>query len=301
VPSGEAEPTLAKSIPPSFMIVQQGPRGSSLNGSAGRSSRTSLSQIATAASQPSSGQVVTLALIEAILPFRPDGDYRARALAYVLDRYEREHPDWTVTVAEFPPDSTGNSWCKAVAAMPAVERSTADVIVLADADVVCDRTGDAVDAIARDGVPYAIPHCAVHRLSEQGTAAVLSGEDWNGQPLDRAPYRGREGGGIVVARRETLLDCPLDARFVGWGREDESLGMALFTLHGPPWRSSAPLLHLWHPPQERVGRKYGSPQTEALFRRYIRARRDKGAMRALLQEARDALEAAQPDVRAHAA
>jgi hypothetical protein len=216
---------------------------------------------------------------EVIIPYRADGDHRARALAYVLDRYERERPDWRVTVAE----TQGQPWVKALAAMPAVERSDAEIVVLSDSDVWCDRIADAVAAVA-DGALWAIPHSAVHRLSEQGTAAVLAGEPWKGQPLAERPYRGLEGGGIVVARRETLLDCPMDARFTGWGREDSALGMALFTLHGPPWRSSSPLVHLFHPPQRRVGRKRGNPQTEALFRRYIHARRDKAAMRALLDE-----------------
>jgi hypothetical protein len=37
---------------------------------------------------------------------------------------------------------------------------------------------------------------------------------------------------------------------VGWGAEDEALAVILDTLLGPHIRLTAPLVHLWHPPQE---------------------------------------------------
>jgi hypothetical protein len=244
-------------------------------------------------------------MVEIIVPYADGCPHRARALAYVLDHYKREHPDWRVTVAppvchtSPPGDSASRTWCKAQAVMPAVEASSAEVVVVADADVFCHGLADAVAAV-HDRAAWAIPHDAVHRLSEEGAAAVLAGADPKGQPLAERAYRGIEGGGIVVARRETWLACPVDPRFVGWGREDCSLGMALHTVHGPSWRGNAPLWHLWHPPQQRVGRKRGTPATEALFRRYIKARRSADEMRSLLQEARDALQAAQPHGHDHA-
>lgn len=204
-------------------------------------------------------------MVEVIIPYGGDCPFRARALSSVTGRYP-----WPVTVARFD-----GPWCKAAAVMPAVERSTADVVVVADADVWSDGTAGAVQAV-RDGAAWAIPHWLVHRLGE------------NGEPCEK-PYEGVIGGGIVAAPRDTLLKIPLDPRFVGWGQEDESWGAALRTLTGEPWRGTADLYHYWHPPQPRLSRTRGSREGWNLRRRYLRARRAPDQMRQLIEEAHAAL------------
>lgn len=233
--------------------------------------------------------------VEIVIPWAGGCPHRERALAWVRDRYADAHPSYRVTIADAPP----GAWVKALAVMPAIAASTADVVVVADADVWCDRIADAVEAVTQ-GVMWAIPHSIVNRLAEAATAAVLAGEAWQRQPLEQDPYRGIEGGGLVVARRETLLEIPLDPRFAGWGQEDHSWGMALHALLGPCWRSSAPLVHLWHPAQPRLTRKHGSRESWELFRRYCKARHDHQVMRALTREAKDALQPAEPALRDHA-
>lgn len=223
------------------------------------------------------GWSMTRCRVEVVVPFLGGCPHRDRAWSWCERRYE-----WPVTLA-----SGGSPWCKARAVMPAIERSCADVVVVADADVWCEGLGEAVDAVA-DGAPWALPHTLVRRLTEDGTAAVLAGADWRSQPLEQSPYSGMLGGGYVVARRETLLDVPLDPRFVGWGQEDHSWGMALSTLLGELWRGRADLVHLWHPPQQRMTRKYGSAEGRALWRRYSYARFDRNDMRALIGEIHDA-------------
>lgn len=213
--------------------------------------------------------------VEVVIPYAGGCPHRARALEWARGRWP-----WPVTIAPGPVP-----WCKAAAVMPAVERSCADVVVVADADVWCDEIERAV-RIVQSGTCWAIPHWTVHRLTEQATAEVLAGAAWQDQPLTERAYRGVEGGGIIVARRETLLDVPLDARFVGWGQEDETWAMALRALHGPAWRGSAPLIHLWHPPQDRLTRRRGSRESWQLRLRYVAARRDPVAMRALIEEGR---------------
>lgn len=98
-------------------------------------------------------------------------------------------------------------------------------------------------------------------------------------------YLGVEGGGIVILRRETYAECPLDPRFVGWGGEDESWGFALRALYGPPVRVRKPVTHLWHPPANRMTRGYGSLASRELRKRYARARASAALTRALLAEA----------------
>lgn len=165
--------------------------------------------------------------------------------------------------------------------MPAVESARTDIVVVADADVWCDGLPEAAEAV-RDGAAWAVPHRLVHRLTETATRSLIAG----GSPdeYEQRPYPGVEGGGVIVTRRDTLLEIPLDPRFVGWGQEDVSHGVALRTLLGGCWRGTADLIHLWHPPQERLSRKVGSLQGRALGRRYFDARRSPDEMRALLAE-----------------
>jgi hypothetical protein len=164
---------------------------------------------------------------------------------------------------------------------------------MADADVWTSGLKDAVDAVDA-GAAWAVPHMNVHRLSLEGTNAVLGGARWRSQPLEQRPYPGVIGGGYVVARRETLLDCPLDPRFVGWGQEDECHGLALRALHGQPWRGFADLVHLHHPPQHRMSRVRGSKEGWRLRRRYHEARNDPARMARLIEEAKSAYESAEP-------
>lgn len=172
-----------------------------------------------------------------------------------------------------------------MAVMPAVHRSDAEIVVVADADCFTAGVESAVRAVTCGAASWAVPHASdIRRLSADGTAAVLAGKPWESQPLEGRPYQGVIGGGIVVGLREVLIDCPMDPRFVGFGTEDVSWGYALRTLHGEPWRSEHPLVHLWHPSQERLSRRYGSIESKRLGRRYYDARRDPDAMRSLLRE-----------------
>jgi hypothetical protein len=223
--------------------------------------------------------------VEVVVPLRTNGcPHREAAFRFCRERY-------TYPVVVVAPG--GEPWIKAAAVMPAIEHSRAEVIVLADADVWCDGLDQAVAAV-QDGAGWAIPHLDVVRLTEAGTAACVAGEPWQSLPTVQRPYRGIEGGGYLVALRETFLTIPLDPRFVGWGQEDHSHGIALYTLLGPAWRGTAPLIHLWHPPAPRLNRQRGSHEGWALFRRYVKARTDPNVMRALLEEARVALAAHQP-------
>lgn len=224
-------------------------------------------------------------MIEVIVPWRGGCPDRERALAWASTRYPSS---WRLTLARCP----DGPWVKALAVKPALEHSRADVVVVADADVWCEATADAVQAV-RDGAPWAKPHGYVYRLTQDATADVLAGAPpHKGMPVTRDPYRGLAGGGIVVAPRSTLLDVPLDPRFEGWGGEDASWGWALNALAGPAWRGEAPLCHLWHPPQDKAG-KWGSDAARALAHRYDKARRT-GTLHDLIREAHESYPTAIP-------
>lgn len=223
--------------------------------------------------------------VECIVPLRLTCPHRERAWRWVRERLPYPHRV----------GAGGEPWVKALAVMPAVSASSAEIVCVHDADVWCEGLADAIQAV-RDGAPWARPHKGVFRLSEAGTERFMAGHSCEEVPLEERPYRGVAGGGVIVARRETLLEVVCDPRFVGWGQEDASWAMALDTLAGRHWRGKSQLVHLYHPPQERMDRKYGSVASKALWRRYCAANDDPDAMRALIEEADVALNAAQSNV-----
>ena len=206
-----------------------------------------------------------------IVPWLDTGcPHRRRSLAWLRTRL-----DATLATGSKP-------WCKARAIGPAIEASTSEILVIHDADVWTEGLDAAIKAV-RDGAAWAVPHQTVLRLSAGGTRAFMEGQTWRGH-YSELPHKGQAGGGVLVARRDVLLTCPMDPRFTNWGQEDASWGQALTTLYGQPWRGSADLIHLWHPPADRLSRTWGSLESKRLRRRYQEARRDPDAMRQLLKE-----------------
>lgn len=219
--------------------------------------------------------------VAVVVPFRGGCPHREAAWGWVRRRYAEKHPNWELIEAPAP----DGPWCKGAALAAAIAASSAEMIIQADADVWCDGLLEAVETV-REGAPWALPHNEVRRLTQEATAAVLAGDEWERQPLLEDAYPGVVGGGILVAPRETLCEIPVDPRFTGWGQEDESHGRALRTLIGTPWKGSAPLVHFWHPPQERISRGRGSAEGWALRRRYDRRSQSTTAMSKLLDEIR---------------
>jgi hypothetical protein len=200
--------------------------------------------------------------VAVIVPWRETDEHRAAAWAHLQNRWRTAHPDWPLLEGRPPP----GPWIKGLAVTDGLARTDADIIVLADADVWCDGVGQAVDAVTA-GAAWAIPHWWVRRLTADASTVVLDGGPLGGDVV-RRPYVGFAGGGITVIRRELLERAPLDPRFVGWGQEDQAAALAWRTLGGDPWRGRADLWHLWHPPQPRWAIQWGSPASQALWRRY---------------------------------
>lgn len=211
--------------------------------------------------------------VQILIPWRGGDRHRERALGWVTERLE-----WPVTVCEPP----AGPWCKAAAINPVALSCDADIVVVHDADVYCEGLGEAIEAVEQ-GEPWAMPHEYVRRLTLQATDSLIDGPNISNE-LEEPAYKGVWGGGIVVAPKATLVDVPLDLRFVGWGGEDVSWAVALWFLAGPAWRGQHDLLHLWHPPQERLTRVRGSVQNWALLKRYRQARFNVEQMRALVDE-----------------
>lgn len=233
--------------------------------------------------------------VSVVVPYRGDnGGARDQAWDYVQQWWAREYPDWQVVCGYIDP----GPWIKARAVADGLCDATGDIIVLADADVICYGVGVAVDALTHGRCTWAVPHYRVHRLSCWATTGLYAGQPLPPDPgprgyFHRVPgvnpvvdesHRGMLGGGMVVMPRELYGRVPLDNRFIGWGQEDSAFGIALGTMAGQPIRGVAALWHLWHEPQQRVTRTIGSKESLALHQRYQRANGSPELMNAILAE-----------------
>lgn len=227
--------------------------------------------------------------VAVIVPRSPGScSHRDRAWEWLERRWGALHPTWQTVEGTAPHDR----WCKAEAVADALTRTDAGVLVICDADLVVDPAtlARSVDAVQIAG-GWAVPYHRVFRLNPAATADALEADPTG--PLDlptdrrnlaRVPYSSRPGGGVFVVTRSAYLAAGgFDPRFVGWGGEDISIGLALRTLAGPHTRIRGDLFHLWHPTQP--DRRPGSRGNHAaLERRYRAANDDPAAMRALIEE-----------------
>ncbi|WP_460859644.1 glycosyltransferase family protein [Nocardiopsis coralliicola] len=214
-----------------------------------------------------------------IIPWRGGCPHREAALGWTAGR-------WNSAGYEVVLGAMAGEWCKGAAVADALPALDADLLIIADADCWSDGIGAAVNAV-RSGAPWSMPHGPVRRLTHAATLDVLGGAEPDpGMDLVQRPYAGWPGGGIVVVPRSLYVEAPFDPRFMGWSGEDESAAHAWATLAGPPWRGAAPLWHLWHPPQPRMSRRWGSPEARSLAGRYQAAAGRPDAMLGLIGEAR---------------
>lgn len=178
---------------------------------------------------------------------------RDRNWKRVRQHYEQYHPDWTIIEGVCP----SVVWVKGAAIADALRHCTAEILVIADADVMVDPDAleDAVTRV-RAGAAWAMPHLRVWRANETLTA-TLCREDFFRVPyerdLDRNVYDGAPGGGIVVVPH-VMYDAigGIPFAFRGWGSEDKCLATLCDRLIGPCSRGTADLVHLWHPPQSTI-------------------------------------------------
>jgi hypothetical protein len=212
-----------------------------------------------------------------LVPWAPDRAERDAAWSWIGRRYDALLPEWDLRLGVSDPAM----WRKGEAIRDALHGCTAAVLVIADADCLVEPAvlRRAVELVETGRAHWVVPHTRVIRMGAEQTAALLAG-DPAGEvllpegKLAREPYLGFAGGGmLVVGRAEFEATGGIPRGFLGWGAEDECLGVILDTLLGPHVRLDADLLHCWHKPAAgRYGatRSPGYRQNRALFQRYLR-------------------------------
>jgi hypothetical protein len=229
-----------------------------------------------------------------ILAYRDSGDsHRRAAYGYVIDHVWNAYSEVRLCDSGQQPFSRGGSFNQGA------ERSQADVLVFADADVVPEPAAlaKAVNHAYVLGVT-AYPYREYVRLAQHASAAIQAGAMRDMVDLANDPEyvewkELNSVGGIFVCRRSAYLACGgCDPRFVGWGFEDVAWSATSATLLGDHVREAGSLLHLWHPWDPHSG-PASKAQAEreiydanvALCERYTSAVGDAEAIRAVRAEA----------------
>ncbi|MDH2424761.1 galactosyltransferase-related protein [Sphaerisporangium sp. TRM90804] len=158
-----------------------------------------------------------------------------------------------------------------------------DVVVLCDADTIPQKTPllAAIDGAREDGRLHT-PFNRFLGLTEQGAHDYLQGAPVEACEVE-LDYAWSVGGVFVIRPDAWAAAGGMDERFTVWGSEDVAFVRAADTLLGQTLRHPGHIVHLWHPPAQRVG----TPANDAVWdlaARYAQADRDANAMRALIAE-----------------
>ena len=222
--------------------------------------------------------------ISVLIPFKSDdGGYRDVNFYYVKKRYQTRMPELELVVGE----DNSEPFNRSRAINRAVAKATGDLYILADADIYFGtKLIDKIMAIANLH-PWIIPFNQGYKLTQAATLEVMkTGELQLPKNLKHADIEENctnLGAFMNVIPRQTFETIGgMDERFLGWGREDESMVIALDTLIGKHFQMNEPIFHLWHPPAD-CHHSY-LPQNDELKSRYMQASGNIRAMKELIAE-----------------
>lgn len=226
--------------------------------------------------------------VAVIVPWRDTSPWRNVVCEVVVEHYRNELAVDEVTLV----DAGGSDFNRAASKNLGVTQTTADVLVIADADTLVPGANlrAAVD-FARE-CSVVVPFDTLVGLSQSGTEMVMRGmmppfADWRGDAPEHVEldWRQRSDGGVNVCTRAAFeASGGFDERFVGWGFEDSSFAFAMHTLVGPPMWLSATAVHLWHPLDPTRRDSALQSTLLGLCKRYEQAAGDVDAMTALVAE-----------------
>lgn len=158
-----------------------------------------------------------MASVSLCVPLAPDGPARERNWRFLRDRYETHFPKWEIVTSAGP-----EPWSKGAALHSAVEASSGDRLVLADADLMVPFP--ALTTALNLRVDWVMPYRYVYRLTDYGTQKVIRmtnlEENFKSPPPNwqaERPMVAVQGGGIEILTREAWeVSGGIDPRFEGW-------------------------------------------------------------------------------------
>lgn len=217
--------------------------------------------------------------VEVLVPFRPDRrdrlETRLKAWKYIRNWWRENFPEFKVT----PCDDRVNPFSRGCSLNLGASRSNADVLIMANSDVFTDpcQIAEAV-RVAYENPRIVFAFDEYMLLDEWHTNALYAGEiDAAGvnEKATSAPWLCISA--LFAIRRDVFHTVRFDARFRGWGWEDNAFLDAMDTLHGMSLRVRGRVFHLYHE------RDHNRPEyNKTLYRPYQLARGNVERMRSIL-------------------
>ena len=242
-------------------------------------------------------------MISLLVPFRDDGEHRARVWNWLRRYWQTSLPDAEIIVGHYD----GVPFSKARAVNEAATRATGDVFAILDADAYLPATTiQACAIVIACERRWFVPYTHLYRLGEAHTLHLLAtdpstpillpptADQLDTGPRNQSDGAHRHGAMAQVMSRDAFETVGgFDPRFdQGWGSEDTSFLRSLDTLWARHETVPGNVAHLWH---ARIGENDGGKTRQwqgqqklgankQLGKRYRRAEGNRVAMRRLIAE-----------------
>lgn len=225
--------------------------------------------------------------VAVLFPRRADGGRRDRLFEFCRKWWEKEHPEWELIEGHHD-DGLFN---RAAAVNAAAAQTEAEVLVIADGDVIPPQVGDAVALAAETGrAVLAYQFDGYTPLTAEMTDRALDGYDgrWDTPQGVSRGDRSKDhiSSCVVVPRALFDLVSGMDERFHGWGPEDREFHHRLRVLGGGVLRVPGQVFHLHHPFSPERNRKTPDWLAGEALNRACEAIHDPEAMRRRIADAK---------------
>lgn len=232
--------------------------------------------------------------VSVLVPFQPDPNQRGRKVpladgasredifSWVRARWEAFYPSFELVTA----GSGNRAINRSAARNEAFRRSSGDVVIVADADIVFHHANvDVALQHMKNGKRWVVGFDRYEQMDGPDTRKVLASDP--ADPVDRPakPRWSTDQGnaGLLIMTRGAFVEVGgYDERFTGWGWEDWAIANALHTLAHPMVTVPGYVLHLRHPPSQ--GRRRDKQRMKPLFDPYDTAFGNPTAMRAVIDD-----------------
>jgi len=181
--------------------------------------------------------------VAVLVPRRADGGHRDRLWDYCRAWWESEYPGWEIVEG----GDIGDPFSRSASINDAARRTSADVLVIADSDVIPPEVGAGVKVAAETGRAV-LPFGQRVELNQRATGMVLDGFNgrWDVRQNVAHTWADHVSSCVVVPRALFDRVGGFDERFVGWSPEDRQFHHACRTLGGGVVRLPGIVFHLWH-------------------------------------------------------
>lgn len=203
--------------------------------------------------------------LSVLMPYNKKNIHRHKSFNWVVKRYQTLWPGIELILQEDESDC----FHKTKTLNRAFNRSTGDIIILADSDIFFSK--NLIPAVLKTEFEWLLPYSIYKSLTPYSTDKILKQDvkfniDKNEKEIVIKLELKNSVGGLVFLKREIYKQINgLDERFKGWGCEDTALATILTGMFGKSQRLNFSIYHLWHPKEKMKSIKDGTFQENKLL------------------------------------